>query len=83
MPAIEYPDAGSRGVVSGVLASGDARWRPGCDPVYRRRMSQTPERVVRAFCAAVARRDVRGLGAFFTDDAVYHNMARQLAMVEA
>ncbi len=37
-------------------------------------MSQSPEDVVRAFCAAVARRDVKELGACFTDDAVYHNI---------
>jgi limonene-1,2-epoxide hydrolase len=41
---------------------------------YPDHMSPTPEDVVRAFCAAVARRDVSELGAFFTDDAVYHNI---------
>lgn len=34
----------------------------------------TPESVVRDFCRAVARRDVDALLAFFTDDAVYHNI---------
>ena len=33
-----------------------------------------PESVVRDFCAAFARRDVRELVDFFTPDAVYHNM---------
>ena len=34
----------------------------------------TPEAVVRKFCQAVARADVRELAAFFTEDAVYHNI---------
>jgi limonene-1,2-epoxide hydrolase len=34
----------------------------------------SPEAVVRNFCAAFARRDVRELVDFFTPDAVYHNM---------
>ncbi len=34
----------------------------------------TPEDVVRRFCQAVARRDVQELAAFFTEDAVYHNI---------
>ena len=34
----------------------------------------TPESVVRDFCRAVERRDVAALVAFFTDDAVYHNI---------
>ena len=34
----------------------------------------TPEDVVRNFCQAVERADVRELAAFFTDDAVYHNV---------
>jgi limonene-1,2-epoxide hydrolase len=34
----------------------------------------TPEDVVRQFCSAVARADVHELAAFFTDDAVYHNI---------
>jgi len=33
-----------------------------------------PETVVRDFCAAFARRDVDELLAFFTDDAIYHNI---------
>jgi limonene-1,2-epoxide hydrolase len=33
-----------------------------------------PETVVRDFCAAFARRDLDELLAFFTDDAVYHNI---------
>jgi limonene-1,2-epoxide hydrolase len=34
----------------------------------------TPEQIVRRFCEAATRRDVKELGAFFTDDAVYHNI---------
>jgi limonene-1,2-epoxide hydrolase len=34
----------------------------------------TPETVVREFCAAFARRDIDEILAYFTDDAVYHNM---------
>jgi limonene-1,2-epoxide hydrolase len=34
----------------------------------------TPERVVKDFCTAVARRDVKEICSFFTEDAVYHNM---------
>lgn len=34
----------------------------------------TPEEIVRRFCAAAARRDVKELGGYFTDDAVYHNI---------
>ena len=34
----------------------------------------SPEDVVRKFCQAVARADVRELAAFFTEDAVYHNI---------
>jgi len=34
----------------------------------------TPEEIVIRFCAAAARRDVQELGAYFTDDAVYHNI---------
>ena len=34
----------------------------------------SPEDVVRAFCAAFSRRDVEEILAFFTPDAVYHNM---------
>lgn len=30
--------------------------------------------IVSRFCAAAARRDVKELGAYFTDDAVYHNI---------
>jgi limonene-1,2-epoxide hydrolase len=33
-----------------------------------------PESVVHEFCAAWARRDIGELLAYFTDDAVYHNM---------
>ncbi|MBM4245846.1 MAG: DUF4440 domain-containing protein [Deltaproteobacteria bacterium] len=33
-----------------------------------------PEQIVRRFCEAAARRDVKELGAYFTDDAVYHNI---------
>ncbi len=36
--------------------------------------AMTPESVVRDFCRTVARRDVDALVAFFSDDAVYHNM---------
>ncbi len=36
--------------------------------------AMTPESVVRDFCRAVERRDVDALLAFFTDDAVYHNI---------
>lgn len=32
------------------------------------------EKIVREFCAAVPRRDVRQLVAFFGDEAVYHNI---------
>lgn len=34
----------------------------------------TPEDIVRRFCEAAARRDVAELGAYFTADAVYHNI---------
>ena len=34
----------------------------------------TPEQIVRRFCEAAARRDVEELGAYFTEDAVYHNI---------
>lgn len=34
----------------------------------------TPEQIVRKFCDAAARRDVQELGAYFADDAVYHNI---------
>ena len=34
----------------------------------------TPEQIVRRFCDAAARRDVKELGAYFTEDAVYHNI---------
>lgn len=34
----------------------------------------TPEEIVRRFCDAAARRDVKELGAYFTNDAVYHNI---------
>ena len=34
----------------------------------------TPEQIVRSFCEAAARRDVKELGAYFTADAVYHNI---------
>ena len=37
-------------------------------------MSQNPETVIRAFCAAVVRRNLEELCGFFTDDAVYHNI---------
>jgi len=37
-------------------------------------MTTANETVIRDFCAAFARRDVDELLAFFTDDAVYHNM---------
>lgn len=37
-------------------------------------MSTQAERVVRDFCAAWSRRDADELLAFFTEDAVYHNM---------
>ena len=33
-----------------------------------------PERIVREFCAAVVRRDVKEICSFFAEDAVYHNM---------
>ncbi|GAG30765.1 unnamed protein product, partial [marine sediment metagenome] len=33
-----------------------------------------PEQIVRDFCNAVPRRDVKALVAFFTPDAVYHNI---------
>ncbi len=33
-----------------------------------------PEQIVRDFCNAVPRRDVKALVAFFTSDAVYHNI---------
>lgn len=36
--------------------------------------AMTPESVVRDFCRAVERRDVDALVAYFTDDAVYHNI---------
>lgn len=41
---------------------------PSYDP------GMTPEQIVRRFCDAAARRDVAELGAFFTEDAVYHNI---------
>lgn len=34
----------------------------------------TPEQIVRRFCDAVPRRDCAELAAFFSDDAVYHNI---------
>ncbi|HZR83004.1 MAG TPA: limonene-1,2-epoxide hydrolase family protein [Candidatus Binatia bacterium] len=34
----------------------------------------SPEEVVRTFCKAVERCDVKELAGFFTDDAVYHNI---------
>jgi limonene-1,2-epoxide hydrolase len=34
----------------------------------------TPEQIVRSFCNAAARRDVKELCGYFTDDAVYHNI---------
>ena len=34
----------------------------------------TPEQTVRDFCATVPARDVSALVAYFTDDAVYHNI---------
>jgi len=34
----------------------------------------TPEQVVKDFCAAIVRRDVKEICSFFTDDAVYHNI---------
>jgi limonene-1,2-epoxide hydrolase len=37
-------------------------------------MSMETERLVREFCAAWSRRDIDELLAFFTDDAIYHNM---------
>jgi len=36
--------------------------------------AMTPEEIVREFCAAATRRDVKELGAYFTEDAVYHNI---------
>ena len=33
-----------------------------------------PEQIVRRFCEAAARRDVKELGGYFADDAVYHNI---------
>lgn len=36
--------------------------------------AMTPESVVRNFCRVVEERDVDALLAFFTDDAVYHNI---------
>jgi limonene-1,2-epoxide hydrolase len=37
-------------------------------------VSETPLELVRRFCAAWTSTDPEGLAAFFTDDAVYHNM---------
>lgn len=37
-------------------------------------MPRTPSEIVRAFCDAWSRLDVDELMAFFTEDAVYHNM---------
>jgi limonene-1,2-epoxide hydrolase len=37
-------------------------------------MSAETERLIREFCAAWSRRNIDELLAFFTDDAVYHNM---------
>jgi limonene-1,2-epoxide hydrolase len=34
----------------------------------------TPEQTIRDFCATVPARDIPALVAYFTDDAVYHNM---------
>jgi limonene-1,2-epoxide hydrolase len=34
----------------------------------------SPEQVVRSFCEAVTRRDVKELSGFFSADAVYHNI---------
>jgi limonene-1,2-epoxide hydrolase len=33
-----------------------------------------PEKIVRDFCAAASRRDAAELAAYFSDDAVYHNI---------
>lgn len=37
-------------------------------------MSAEPEVIVKEFCAAWGRRDVEEILAFFTDDAIYHNI---------
>jgi limonene-1,2-epoxide hydrolase len=37
-------------------------------------MARTPTETVESFCAAWSRLDIEELMAFFTDDAVYHNM---------
>jgi limonene-1,2-epoxide hydrolase len=37
-------------------------------------MSRTPTEVIRDFCAAWSRLDIEELMAYFTDEAVYHNM---------
>ncbi len=37
-------------------------------------MTAEPEVIVKEFCAAWGRRDVEEILAFFTDDAVYHNI---------
>lgn len=37
-------------------------------------MPRSPETVIRDFCAAWSRLDLEEIMAFFTDDAVYHNM---------
>jgi limonene-1,2-epoxide hydrolase len=34
----------------------------------------TPDQIIRRFCEAVPRRDSAELAAFFSDDAVYHNI---------
>lgn len=45
---------------------------PRCHPLYSTRM--TPEQVVQKFCAAVAKRDIKEICSFFSEDAVYHNI---------
>lgn len=41
-------------------------------PLYSTHM--TPDQVVKDFCAAIARRDVKEICSFFAADAVYHNI---------
>jgi limonene-1,2-epoxide hydrolase len=52
-------------------------WRSPPRSCYVHRMNT--EQIVRDFCATAGRRDVQGMLAFFTDDAVYHNIPMEPA----
>jgi limonene-1,2-epoxide hydrolase len=71
----EFVSLGSAGIVSAAgLALMGARWNATTID-HRRSQVETPIEVVRRFCAAWSD-DVgaAGLAAFFTDDAIYHNI---------